>query len=93
MENNNPNKDEYYYTLFESGNKGFVLKEEFEPQKFQYQLTEDFFDLSALVGEKFHNGISEEMLLEEIGYSLVYELNSHKEEIISFPEGFCSVLV
>jgi len=32
------------------------------------------------------------MLLEEIGYSLVYELNSHKEEIISFPEGFCSVL-
>ena len=44
MENNNPNKDEYYYTLFESGNKGFVLKEEFEPRKFQYQLTEEFFD-------------------------------------------------
>ena len=90
--NNNPKKDEYYYTLFESGNKGFVLKEEYEPRKFQYQLTEEFFDLSALVGEKFHNGISEEKLLEEIGYSLVYELNSHKEEIISFPEGFCSVL-
>lgn len=83
--------ENHFYTLFESGSKGYILKEEFLPQKFGEEQSQAFFDLTEIVGEKLYNGYSEQKLLDEMGYISDYEINSNREEIKHI-QGLCTVL-
>lgn len=70
----------YFYVLFETGNKGFILSEKNLDLTFFRKLEDEFFELAESIGEKILT-MSEETLLAEIGYVSSYEIKTHKAEI------------
>lgn len=70
----------YFYVLFETGNKGFILSEKNLDLTFFRKLEDEFFELAESIGEKFLN-INEAQLLSEIGYFSSYNIETHKAEI------------
>ncbi|WP_312082478.1 hypothetical protein [Epilithonimonas hominis] len=63
----------YFYVLFETGNKGFILSEKNLDFTSFTKTEKEFFELAE--------SISEETLLKEIGYVSSYEIKTHKAEI------------
>lgn len=70
----------YFYVLFESGNKGFILSEKNLDFTSFTKTENEFFELAESIGEKLLT-ISEETILTEIGYVSSYEIKTHKAEI------------
>ena len=70
----------YFYVLFETGNKGFILSEK-DLDFTSFTKTEnEFFELAESIGEKLLT-MSEETILTEIGYVSFYKIKTHKAEI------------
>ncbi|QIY82767.1 hypothetical protein HER18_04045 [Chryseobacterium sp. NEB161] len=70
----------YFYTLFESGNKGFILSEKNLDFTSFTKTENEFFELAESIGEKLLT-MSEKTILTEIGYVSSYEIKTHKAEI------------
>ena len=70
----------YFYVLFETGNKGFILSEK-DLDFTSFTKTEnEFFELAESIREKLLT-MSEETILTEIGYVSFYKIKTHKAEI------------
>ncbi len=74
------NGKSYFYVLFETGNKGFILSEKSLDLTFFRKLEDEFFELAESIGEKLLT-ISEDQILKEIGYLSSYKIKTHKAEI------------
>ena len=70
----------YFYVLFESGNKGFILSEKNLDFTSFTKTENEFFELAESIGEKLLT-MSEETILNEVGYVSSYEIKTHKAEI------------
>ena len=82
----------YYYTLFEVGSKGYVLKEKYLPLDCKRKEEEECLKLSNLIDEKLHEGYTENQVLEELGSQYIYDIQTHKAIIKTHYQGVCSVL-
>ena len=70
----------YFYVLFESGNKGFILSEKNLDFTSFTKTENEFFELAESIREKLLT-MTEETLLTEIGYISSYDIKTHKAEI------------
>ena len=70
----------YFYVLFETGNKGFILSEKNLDFTSFTKTENEFFELAESIGEKLLT-MSEETILNEVGYVSSYEIKTHKAEI------------
>ena len=70
----------YFYILFETGNKGFILIEKNLDLTFFRKLEDEFVELAESIGEKLLT-MTEETLLTGIGYVCSYNIENHKAEI------------
>lgn len=91
MTNYNFNGENYFYVIFESGTKGYILKEKLSKPSFEKIEQDDFFELAEMIGEKL-SSITEEELLNEIGYLSFYSIETHKAEIKIHTQGVGTVL-
>jgi len=70
----------YFYVLFETGNKGFILSEKNMDFTSFKKIENEFFVVAESIGEKLLT-MTEEELLTEIGYISFYDIKTHKAEI------------
>lgn len=86
------NEHTYYYTLFEVGSKGYVLKEKYIPLDCIEEEEREYLKLSNLIDEKLHQGYTENEVLDELGALYIYDIQTHKARIKTQPQGICNVL-
>lgn len=67
----------YIYTLFESGNKGFIIKEKPFNTISEQSETEEFFEFA----EKVEVKLLSNQTIEDIGYLSSYSIETHKARI------------
>lgn len=91
MTNYNFNGENYFYTIFETGAKGYILKEKLLNPSFEKTEQDDFFELAEIIGEKLSTNTEEE-LLNEIGYLCSYNIETHKAQIKTHTQGIGTVL-
>jgi|SRR5690606_13013440 len=81
----------YFYTIFETRTKGYILKEKLLNPSFEKTEQDDFFQLAEIIGEKLSTNTEEE-LLNEIGYLCSYNIETHKAQIKTHTQGIGTVL-
>ncbi len=91
MTNYNFNGNNYFYTIFEFEDKGFILKEKYLSPDLKIQKQEEFFKFAEIIGDKLMN-LTEQEMLEELGYLSSYKIENHKAEIITQTQGLCTVV-
>lgn len=91
MTNSNYNNFEYFYTIFEIGDKGFIIKEEYLPSNIYQSQQEKFSEFVEKMAEKLEIQ-TEEQLLKELGYINYYDIKTHHAEIKVHTEGIGTAL-
>lgn len=91
MTNSNYNNFEYFYTIFEVGNKGFVIKEEYLSSSLYQSQQDIFLEFAEKIAEKLENQ-TEKQLLKELGYVGSYEIETHYAVIKTHMEGIGTAL-
>lgn len=91
MTNSNYNKFEYFYTIFEIGTKGYIIKEEYLSSNLYQSQQDKFLEFAEEMAEKLKNKTKEQWL-KEIGFISSYEIKSHHVEIKTHTEGLGTAL-
>lgn len=91
MTKSNHDNYEYFYTIFEVGSKGFIIKEEYLPSNLYESQQGKFFEFAENAAEKLENQ-TEEQLLNELGYINSYDIVTHHAEIKVHTEGIGTAL-
>jgi len=70
----------YNYILFESGNNGYVIKEEHRP--FYYKdLENEYHQIRDFIDLRMYQGYSDEKIMGELKFQKSYQIKTHREEI------------
>lgn len=90
IKSNNDNY-EYFYTIFEIGTKGYIVKEEYLSSNLYQSQQDIFLEFAEKIAEKLENQ-TEEQLLKELGCVRFYEIETHHAVIKTHTEGIGTAL-
>lgn len=75
-----PENYKYCYIIFESGNNGYLIKEEMIPFDNNY-FENQYYKIADFVYELMQKGLKELEIVSTINYTKIYPIKTFKEEI------------